>query len=58
MVHPSLNGLIGDQDVAFRHQNFYVPETEGEPKKELDGLMDDLGREAIPAVADFRHPFG
>ena len=58
MVHPSPNCLVGDQDAAFCHQIFHVPETEGEPKTQPDGLMDDLGRAAIPAVADFRHPFG
>lgn len=56
MVHPTPNGLVEDDDPTFRQQIFHVPEAEGEPKIEPDGLMDDFGREAIPAVADFPHP--
>ena len=56
MVHPPPNGLVGNHNAPFRQQIFYVAEAEGEAEIEPDGLMDDLGWEAIPTVADFSHP--
>src|SRR5450432_939729 len=58
MIHPTPNGLVGDRDAAFRQQIFDVAEAQGEPEIKPDRLLNDLGREAIPAVADFLHSLG
>src|SRR5208337_1878468 len=56
MVHPTPNGLVGHSHSALRQQIFDVTQAEGEPEVEPNRLLNDLRRETIPAVADFRHP--
>src|SRR5271157_1854403 len=58
MVHPTPNRLIRHRHSAFRQQIFDVTQAEGEPEVEPYCLVNDLGRETIPAVADFLHPLG
>jgi hypothetical protein len=55
MVQPAPDGLIGDHDPAFRQQIFDVAEAQGEPNLEPDRVLDDFGRKAIAAIADFDH---
>jgi len=55
MVHPAPDGLIGDHDPAFRQQIFDVAEAQREPNIEPDRVLDDFGRKAIAAIADFDH---
>ena len=42
-------------DPAFRQQIFDVAEAQREPNIEPDRVLDDFGRKAIAAVADFEH---
>src|ERR1700722_19493305 len=58
MVHPTPNRLIRHRHSAFREQIFDVTQAEGKPEVEPYCLVNDLGRETIPAVADFLHPLG
>jgi hypothetical protein len=52
MIHPAPNGLIGDHE-AFCQQIVDVAEAQREPEIEPDRLLDDFGRKAIAAIADF-----
>src|SRR5208283_366394 len=56
MVHPTPNGLLGHCHSALRQQILDVTQAEGEPEVEPYRLMNDLGRETIPSVADLVHP--
>src|SRR5271166_6228163 len=58
MAHPTPNRLIRHRHSAFRQQIFDVTQAESEPEVEPYCLVNDLGRETIPAVADFLHPLG
>src|SRR5271165_4898118 len=58
MVHPTPNRLIRQRHAALRQQIFDVTQAEGEPEVEPYCLVNDIGRETIPAVADFLHPLG
>src|ERR1700722_14968588 len=58
MVPPTPNRLIRHRHSAFREQIFDVTQAEGKPEVEPYCLVNDLGRETIPAVADFLHPLG
>ena len=49
------DSLIGDHDPAFRQQIFDVAEAQREPNIEPDRVLDDFGRKAIAAIADFDH---
>jgi hypothetical protein len=51
MIHPAPDGLISDP--AFRQQIFDVAETQREAEIEPDRVLDDFGRKAIAAIADF-----
>jgi hypothetical protein len=42
-------------DPAFRQQIFDVAEAQREPNIEPDRVLDDFGRKAIAAIADFDH---
>ena len=55
MVHPAAHRLIGNHDSAFRQQILDVAEAQGEPDIKPDRLLDDLGREAVAAIADLGH---
>src|SRR5271166_2308715 len=56
MVHPTPNGFVRHRHSAFRQQIFDVAQAEGEPEVKPYRLLNDLGRETIPAVADLVHP--
>src|SRR5208337_2707729 len=58
MVHPTPNSLVRHRHSAFRQQILDVTQAEGEPEVEPYRLLNDLGRESIPAVADLVHPRG
>src|SRR5208337_4703306 len=58
LVHPTPNRLVRHRHSAFRQQIFDVAQAEGEPEVKPYRLLNDLGREAIPAVADLVHPRG
>ena len=58
MVRPAPNGLIRHRHSAFRQQIFDVAQAESELEVEPYRLVNDLRRETIPGVADFRHPRG
>src|SRR5689334_2804325 len=58
MVHPTPNRLVRHRHSAFRQQIFDVAQAEGEPEVKPYRLLNDLGRETIPAVADLVHPRG
>ena len=53
MIHPASNCLIGNRDSAFRQQILSNAKTQGEPM--VEPLLDDLGREMVPAITDFSH---
>src|SRR6185437_7167667 len=58
MVHPTPNRLVRHRHSAFRQQIFDVAQAEGEPEVKPYLLLNDLGRETIPAVADLVHSRG
>src|SRR6185437_4991545 len=58
MVHPTPNRLVRHRHSAFRQQIFDVAQAEGEPEVKPYRLLNDLGRETIPAVADLVHSRG
>jgi hypothetical protein len=49
MVHPTPNGLVGDSHTTFGQQILDIAQAEREPKAEPNCLVNDLGRETIPA---------
>ena len=53
MVHPAADGLIGNQDPTLSQQILDVVEAQREPNIEPDRVLDDFGRKAIAAIADF-----
>jgi hypothetical protein len=55
MVHPAAHRLIGNHDSAFRQQILNVTEAQGEPDIKPDRLLENLGREAVAAIADLGH---
>src|SRR4249919_3599819 len=58
MVHATPNGLVRHRHSALRQQILDVTQAEGEPEVEPYCLVNDLGRETIPGVADLVHPRG
>ena len=58
MVHPTPNGLVGHRHSALRQQILDVTQAQGEPEVEPYCLVNDLGRETIPGVADLVHTLG
>ena len=58
MIHPAANGLVGDQNPALSQQVFHIAKAERESKVQLDSLLNDLRREAVAGIADFRHARG
>ena len=57
MVHPTANGLIGDNNSTLREQIRDVAQAQGEAKVEPDRLPNDVGREAVTVVADLSMDF-
>jgi hypothetical protein len=55
MIHPASDCLVGDRNSALSEQIFDVAKAQREPKIEPNRLLNDLGREPVPSVADFRH---
>ena len=49
---PPAHRLVGDIDAALEQQFLYDAQAEREPCVEPDRVGDDLGREAVPPVAD------
>jgi hypothetical protein len=47
---PAPDGLVGDDDASFGHQQFAITQVEAERVIESDGLADDLRREAMATV--------
>jgi hypothetical protein len=58
MIHPAPNGFVGDHDAPLRQQIFDVAKAQCEPEIKPNGLLDNFGRKAVAAIADFLHPFG
>src|SRR5271157_3291150 len=56
MIHPTPNRLVRHRHSAFRQQIFDVAQAQGEPEVKPYRLLNDLGRETIPGVADLIHP--
>src|SRR5271166_4940706 len=56
MVHPTPNGFVTHRHSTLRQQIFDVAQAQGEPEVKPYRLLNDLGRETIPAVADLVHP--
>jgi hypothetical protein len=58
MVHPTPNRLVRHRNSTLGQQIFDVAQAECEPEVEPNRLLNDLGRESIPSVADLVHPRG
>src|SRR5262249_27651042 len=58
MVHPPAHCFISNRNSAFCQQIFDIAKAQGKSQIEPDRLLDDLGREPVPFVADFAHPLG
>src|SRR5208337_4539296 len=55
MIHPTSDCLVRNCNSALREQILDVTKAEREPEIEPDRLVNDLRREPISGVADFRH---
>src|ERR1700758_4861665 len=55
MIHPASDCLVRNCNSALGEQILDVAKAEREPEIEPDRLVDDLRREPISGVADFRH---
>ena len=55
MAHPAPDRLIGDDNPAFSQQILDLAEAEREAVIKPDRVLDDFGRKAIAAIADFCH---
>jgi hypothetical protein len=55
MIHPASDCLVGDRNSALSEQVFDVAQAQREPEIEPNRLLNDLGREAVAGLADFRH---
>jgi hypothetical protein len=58
MVHPPAHCFISNRNAAFCQQIFDIAKAQGKSQIEPDRLLDDLGKEPVPFVADFHHSFG
>src|SRR5262249_56992985 len=56
MVHPPAHCFISNRNAAFCQQIFDIAKAQGKSQIEPDRLLDDLGREPIPFVANFLIP--
>lgn len=52
---PATDGLVADLDAALGEQIFNVPEAHREPEVCPDGVLDDIGREAVALEGDGIH---
>src|SRR5438876_4271101 len=55
MIHPASDCFVRNCNSALREQILDITKAEGEPEIEPDRLVNDLRREPISGVADFRH---
>ena len=55
VIDPASNALVGDRDPALGEQVFDVSKAQRKPDVKPDCLLNDLRREPITGVADFRH---
>src|SRR6478672_4310644 len=55
MIYPASDCLVRNCNSALGEQILDVTKAEREPEIEPDRLVDDLRREPISGVADFRH---
>src|SRR4029077_5570027 len=55
MIHPASHCLVRNCNSALGEQILDVTKAQREPEIEPDRLVDDLRREPISGVADFRH---
>ena len=55
MIHPTSDCFVRNCNFALREQIFDVSKAEREPEIEPDRLVNDLRREPISGVTDFRH---
>src|SRR6267154_4995444 len=55
MIHPASDCLVRNCNSALREQVLDVAKAEGEPEIEPDRMVNDLWREPISGIADFRH---
>src|SRR5271166_3217441 len=55
MIHPASDCFVRNYNSALREQILDVTKAKGEPEIEPDRLVNDLRREPISGVADFRH---
>src|SRR5271157_5747181 len=55
IIHPASDCFVRNCNSALREQIFDVTKAEREPEIEPDRLVNDLRREPISGVADFRH---
>ena len=55
MIHPAPDGLLGFHDPTLGQQILDVAKAQGQPAIKPDRVLDDFGRKAIAAIADFDH---
>src|SRR5271155_342505 len=55
MIHPASDCFVRNCNSALREQIFDVTKAEREPEIKPDRLVNDLRREPISGIADFRH---
>src|SRR5271167_5062363 len=55
MIHPASDSFVRNCNSALREQIFDVTKAEREPEIKPDRLVNDLRREPISGIADFRH---
>ena len=55
MIHPASDSFARNCNAALREQVLDIAKAKREPEIEPDRLMNDLWREPISGVADFRH---
>jgi hypothetical protein len=55
LARPAADGLVGDLDATLREQILHIPQAQGEPEVEPDGVADHLRREAVALIRDGRH---
>src|SRR5205814_7902247 len=55
LEHPSPHRFVGDVESSFSQQFLDIAVAQGEAEIEPDRVLDDLGREAMAAVAERSH---
>src|SRR5204863_560769 len=55
LQHPSPHRFVGDVEPSFGQQFLDIAVAQGEAEIEPDRVLDDLGREAMAAVAERAH---